>query len=429
MDNTCELPGALEQVMQICQDARRAQADFAAGLATVKTQVLHSLADALIERADEICAANHLDLQRGRENGMSEGLLDRLALSKQRLTQIAQSVRQVAALPDPCGQVVDGRTLENGLEVRRVRVPMGVVAMIYEARPNVTVDAAALCIRSGNAAILRGGSAAENSNTALVKIIRQALSENGVNPNLVASVDYLGRAGANALMRARGGVDLLIPRGGASLIQACVENATVPVIETGVGNCHIYVDASARREDVIPIVLNAKTQRVGVCNAAETLLVDRACAAEVIPEVVAALVDAGVTVHADSPARSYLQPDTPGVVVATQQDFATEYLSLDIALGVVEGVTGAIEHVGKYSSGHTEAVLAQDASVISQFVNRVDAAAVAVNASTRFTDGGQLGLGAEIGISTQKMHARGPFALQELTTVKWIITGQGHVRP
>lgn len=417
-------------VFAICEAAAAAQRAYAPTPGAAKAALLGSLADALTANADAICAANAKDLERGRENAMSEGLLDRLALTPERIDAIAASVREVAALPDPVGEIVDGRTLPNGLQVKRVRVPMGVLAIIYEARPNVTVDAAALALRSGNAVVLRGGSAAEASNREIVRVIGETLAAHGFDPALVATVDAYGREGANALMRARGLVDMLIPRGGAQLIQSCVENARVPVIETGVGNCHIYVDASAAEGRIVPIVLNSKTQRVGVCNAAETLLVDAHAPALLAP-VLTALLEAGVTVHASPAALEAAGAagiTSPLLVPATEADYATEYLSMDIALGLVDGVQGAIEHIRRYSTGHTEAVLAQDASVIEAFTQGVDAAAIAVNASTRFTDGGQLGLGAEIGISTQKMHARGPFALRELTTVKWVITGQGHVR-
>lgn len=423
----------IPEVLELCRQAKAAQPSLAAKTGQDRAILLTDLAQALVEQTEEICQANQVDMATGKENGLPDGLLDRLLLTPDRLEQIAQAVCQVRDLPDPVGQMVDGHRLPNGLEVSRVRVPMGVIAMIYEARPNVTVDAACLCLKSSNAVILRGGSAAENTNQVLVKIFQKVLSQHGLPKELVATIDPWGRTGAQTVMRARGLVDLLIPRGGAGLIQSCVQNAQVPVIETGVGNCHIYVDASANLDTAVNIVLNAKTQRVGVCNAAETLLIDRAAATEYFPTLAGALTKAGVKLHADVAClelAEHLGAEMPelDLVAATETDFSEEYLALEIAVAIVDGVQGAIDHIRQYSSGHTEAIVARDQQVIESFVQGVDSAVVAVNASTRFTDGGQLGLGAEIGISTQKMHARGPFALTELTTVKWIIKGQGHIR-
>ena len=368
--------------------------------------------------------ANQLDIARGKEQDMSQGLLDRLALSRARLEQICRGIKEVVSLPDPVGKVVRGQNLENGLQLCQKRVPIGTLGVIYEARPNVTVDVAALALKSGNAALLRGGSAARNSNEELIRVIGQALVESGFCADLIVSLDDLGRPGASALMEARGYIDLLIPRGGHSLIQAVVENAKVPVIETGTGNCHIYVSASADIDQAEAVVLNAKTSRVGVCNAAETLLLDAALPEQAKVRLCEALTQAGVTLHADPEVRKMF----PGAQVATNEDWDREYLSMDIAVKIVDGVIEATDFIGKHSSGHTEAILATDTRVVSEFIARVDSAAIAVNASTRFTDGGQLGLGAEIGISTQKMHARGPMGLEELTTTTWIYTGEGHIR-
>jgi glutamate-5-semialdehyde dehydrogenase len=312
--------------------------------------------------------------------------------------------------------------------MRQVRVPMGVVGMIYEARPNVTVDAVGLTLKSGNAVVLRGGSAAARSNAVIVDVLRAALEARGLPADLVQSVDAWGRAGGVALMHARGLVDVLVPRGGAGLIQTVVREATVPVIETGVGNVHVYVDATADPAVALPILLNAKTQRVGVCNAAETLLVHRDAAGEFLPSALTALAEAGVTVHGDA-ATAAAAPAGVEVVPATDEDWATEYLSLDLAVRVVDDLDAALEHIRTWSSGHTEAIVTRDLAASERFVAEVDSAAVMVNASTRFTDGGQLGLGAEIGISTQKLHARGPMGLGELTTTKWVVHGDGHVRP
>lgn len=400
--------------------------------AETKNAALATIADALVAHSEQIIAANARDMRRERDGGMSEGLLDRLALDTQRINDIAQAVRDVIALVDPVGEVIDGYTLPNGLRVRRTRVPMGVVGMIYEARPNVTVDAAALCLKSGNAALLRGGSAALETNTVMVSLIRQAVAQVGLPADCVQSLDSYGRQGARAMMEARGLVDVIIPRGGAGLINTVVTHATVPVIETGVGNCHIYVDASADIDQAVDIVINAKTQRVGVCNAAETLLVDRALPAKHTQRLLQALADKAVTMHVDQDLIEMAQQATTGtpgyVVAATDADWGSEYLSMDIAVKTVNGVEGAIDHIRTYSSGHTEACLARDTTVLHTFTAGVDSAAIALNASTRFTDGGQLGLGAEIGISTQKLHARGPMGLPQLTSSTWIIDGDGHVR-
>ena len=425
---------AHELVTAAARAARTAQRSLARAPRAVKDAALEAMAHSLTEHGEAILAANAADLERGRQGGMRPGLLDRLALDSGRLSAIADSLREVAALPDPVGQVVDGSVMPNGLRVRRVRVPLGVVGMIYEARPNVTVDTAALAVKSGNAIILRGGSAAQDSNAAIVAALRSALEAQELPADLVTSVDAAGRDGARALMRAHGLVDALVPRGGAGLIRTVVEQSTVPVIETGSGNCHVYVDSSADLETAVDIIVNAKTQRVGVCNAAETLLVHADVAADYLPEAGVALWDKDTVLHAD-PAAHWILTEVAGggrqelLVEATEDDWDTEYGSLDLAVRVVEDLEEAVDHIRAHTTGHTEAVLAQDVGVINDFIAGMDSAAIMVNASTRFTDGGQLGLGAELGISTQKLHARGPMGLTELTTTTWIVEGAGHIRP
>lgn len=417
-----------EAVLETARRAKIASRTLATATRATKDAALGALADALVAHADEIVAANEIDLDRGRSNGTSPGLLDRLALTPERIGAIADALRELASLPDPVGEVVRGSTLPNGLRLRQERVPMGVVGMIYEARPNVTVDAAGLALKSGNAVILRGGSAAASSNEVIVRVLADALTAQGLPADLVQSIDAYGRPGAVALMHARGLVDVLVPRGGADLIQTVVRESTVPVIETGVGNCHVFLDASAGLETSIAIVLNSKTHRVGVCNAAETLLVHADAAQALLPGVLAALGAADVVVHAD-PLTAALAPEGVTVVPATDEDWATEYLSLDLAVRVVADLDEAIEHVRTWTSGHTEAIVTKDLRSSERFVAELDSAAIMVNASTRFTDGGQFGLGAEIGISTQKLHARGPMGLAELTTTKWVVNGDGHIRP
>ncbi len=420
-------------VTRVARAARAAQRPLAGATTELKDRALEAMARTLRDRAPDVLAANAADVERARAAGMREGLVDRLALSPTRLEAVAGALEELTTLPDPVGQVVDGRRLPNGLEVRRVRVPLGVVGMVYEARPNVTADVAGLAVRSGNAVVLRGGSAARDSNAAIVAALRSALASVGLGEDLVSSIDAAGRQGARALMHAHGLIDVLVPRGGAGLIRTVVEESTVPVIETGSGNCHVYVDASADLAQAVDVVVNAKTQRVGVCNAAETLLVHQAVAGDYLPAAAAALWEAGTTLHADAAARAVLAEAARGredlLAEAGQEDWATEYGSLDLAVRVVPDVDAAVEHVRAYSTGHTEAVLARDVRVVNAFVAGVDSAVVMVNASTRFTDGGALGLGAELGISTQKLHARGPMGLTELTTTTWIVEGDGHTRP
>ncbi|WP_062388432.1 glutamate-5-semialdehyde dehydrogenase [Demequina iriomotensis] len=414
-------------VLEACRRAKLASRALATATTTAKNDALHAMADALVAQAPRIVAANAEDLARGLGNDMSPGLLDRLALDEDRIAKIAEALRYVATLPDPVGEVKRGSTLPNGIRIIQKAVPMGVVGMIYEARPNVTVDAAGLSLKSGNAAVLRGGSAAAASNEVIVEVLQDALEEVGLPRDAVQSIDAYGRAGAKVLMNARGLVDVLVPRGGRDLIQTVVRESTVPAIETGEGNCHVYLDASAPLERSLAIVLNAKTHRVGVCNAAETLLVHKD-AADNLPVILEALHEAGVTIHADDAAADLAPANVP-TVPATEEDWATEYLSLDLAVKVVDSIDEAIQHIARYSTGHTEAIVTNDIDASQRFVAHIDSAAVMVNASTRFTDGGEFGLGAEIGISTQKLHARGPMGLGELTTTTWVAYGEGHIRP
>jgi glutamate-5-semialdehyde dehydrogenase len=388
-----------------------------------KDRALHAMADALLAREAEVLAANAEDVERAESAGTAPNIVDRLRLDHDRLAGMAQGLRDVAGLPDPVGEVVRGSTLANGLELRQLRVPFGVVGMIYEARPNVTADAAGICLKSGNAVLLRGSSSARSSNAAIVTVLRDAVRSAGLDADVVQLVPGDSHDSVKALMRARGHVDVLIPRGGAGLIRSVVEESTVPVIETGVGNCHVYVDRAADLDKALAIVLNAKTHRTSVCNAAESLLVHADVAAAFLPRVVAALQEAGVTVHGDEAFQAY-----DGVVAATDDDFAREYLSLDISAAVVPDLAAAIAHIRRYSSQHTEAIVTEDVAAARHFTAAVDSAAVLVNASTRFTDGGEFGFGAEIGISTQKLHARGPMGLTEMTSTKYVVTGDGHVR-
>jgi len=413
-----------EDLVKVAQAAREAAAELAPLPRAPKDAALRRIADALVAATDEIIEANAEDVARAEESGTSAAMIDRLRLDAGRIEAIAAAARQIADLPDPVGEVVRGTTLPNGLELRQVRVPLGVIGIIYEGRPNVTVDAAALCLKSGNAVLLRGSSSAYASNTALVRIMQRALAGSEVPERAVQLVPGQTRESARWLMRAREYVDVLIPRGGASLINSVVEESTVPVIETGVGNCHVYVDADADLDMALRILINAKTQRPSVCNAAETLLVHAAVAPEFLPRALAALKDAGVTVHGDERVRAY----SADVVPATEDDFYAEYLSLDIAAAVVDSLDDAIAHIRKYGSRHTDAIVTRSLEAARRFAALVDSAAIAVNASTRFTDGGEFGFGAEIGISTQKLHARGPMGLPELTSTKWIYTGEGQVR-
>ncbi|MFE5484012.1 glutamate-5-semialdehyde dehydrogenase [Streptomyces sp. NPDC056527] len=418
----------LSPVTRAAYQARGAAAEIAPLPRAAKDDALLAIADALEVRAAEIVEANAEDVARAREAGTSESIIDRLTLTPERVRAIAADVRDVAALPDPVGEVVRGSTLPNGIDLRQVRVPLGVVGIIYEARPNVTVDAAALCLKSGNAVLLRGSSSAYASNTALVKVLRDAIGGAGLPADAIQLVPGESRESVRELMRARGLVDVLIPRGGASLIRTVVEESTVPVIETGTGNCHVYVDAQADLDMAVDILINSKAQRPSVCNAAETLLVHKDIAEAFLPRALAALADAGVTVHADERILAHAEGSKATVVPATPEDWETEYLSYDIAAAVVDSLDKAVEHIRLWSSGHTEAIVTTSQAAARRFTQLVDSTTVAVNASTRFTDGGQFGFGAEIGISTQKLHARGPMGLPELTSTKYIVTGDGHTR-
>ena len=421
-------PAVEEAVLGAARAAKDAQPVLARLHRAEKDALLHAMAEALVARAEEIVAANAQDLAAADEAGMAAGLRDRLALDPARIEAIAQQLRDAAALPDPVGEVVRGSVLANGLELRQVRVPMGVIGMVYEARPNVTVDAAGLALKAGSAVVLRGGSAALHSNTALIAVLRDVLVERGLPADLVVGIDAHGREGADVLMRARGLVDLLIPRGGAGLIRRVVENSLVPVIETGTGTTHVLVDASADLEQAEQIVLNAKTQRVGVCNALETLLVHQDIAAEAVPRLAASLAAAGVRLHVDEAAAALL-PAEVDHVPATEEDWDAEYLALELAVAVVDDLDAALAHIRAHSSGHTESILTRDLASQQRFLAEVDSAVVMANASTRFADGGEFGFGAEIGISTQKLHARGPMGLTEITATKWLVVGQGQVRP
>jgi glutamate-5-semialdehyde dehydrogenase len=415
-------------VLDVARRGREAAVTLRALPRATKDAALLAIADALDAATDRVVAANALDVARAEVNGTDPAIVDRLTLTPDRLHVIADAVRDVAALPDPVGEVVRGFTLPNGLTVRQVRVPLGVVGMVYEARPNVTVYAAVLCLKSGNVALLRGSSSAYDSNVVLVDVMREALVAQGLPADAIALVPGTSHESVKHLMTARGLVDVLIPRGGAALIRSVVEGSTVPVIETGVGNCHVYVDEHADLDKAVAILVNAKTQRVSVCNTAETFLVHRAVADEFLPRALAALGEKGVTVHGDDRIEPYAATSGTSFVPVTDDDWAAEYYSLDIAAGVVDDLDAALTHIRRWSTGHTEAIVSDSASAIAAFTAGVDAAVVMVNASTRFTDGGEFGFGAEIGISTQKLHARGPMGLTELTSTTYVVTGDGHVR-
>ena len=432
-DAEAPTPEVEEAVRQRAEWARQAVPELATAGRVLKDAVLRHMAEALRANAAAIITANREDRSRGREAGTSAAMLDRLKLDEARVEALALALETLAGLPDPVGTVVRGGPLPNGVRMSQVRVPLGVVGAVYEARPNVTVDIAGIALKSGNGVILRGGSAAESTNAVLIQVLREALVDQGFDPNIIQGIDDLGRPGVAALMAARGAVDVLVPRGGRELIQRVVREARVPVIETGEGNVHLYVDASAPKQMAVDIVLNSKTHRTSVCNAAETLLLHRD-AEEVGREVLRALTRAGVLLHVDEAARAWLPTladrgdHARDAVDATEEDWGTEYLDMEMAVRVVDSLDQAIEHIGRWSTGHTEAIVTNDLAAAERFITEVDAAAVIVNASTRFTDGGELGLGAEVGISTQKMHARGPMGLEELTTTKWILCGDGQIR-
>jgi len=410
-------------VTSILQETKAAAPSLGRANTKKKNDILELIAESLIEHSARIIAANSLDLANGEASGLSKGLIDRLTLTEDRISGLASAVRDVIALPDPVGEIVRGKTLPNGIRLAQVRVPFGVIGCIYEARPNVTVDIAALAIKSGNAAVLRGGSAAEQTNRVLVSVIQECLERCGIEPAAVSTVDEFGREGAVAMMQARGYVDVLIPRGSANLIQTVVNESKVPVIETGDGVVHLFVDESADLQKAVPIIVNSKAQRPSVCNALETLLVHEAVAQELFSSLAPALDEAGVTVHGCARTQELI-----ACVAATDADWSTEYYSLDLSVRVDPSLDGALEHIGKYSTRHTESILTESVANADRFLMEVDSAAVMVNTSTRFTDGGEFGFGAEVGISTQKMHARGPMGLPELTSTKWLIRGDGQVR-
>jgi glutamate-5-semialdehyde dehydrogenase len=434
-------------VADVCREAKRASRALAQIETAVKDAALQAVAAALEKRTEEILAANERDMQAGCEAQIGAALLDRLRLDEARVAGIAQAVRDIIALPDPVGEVIDGWRLPNGLDVRKVRVPLGVVAVVYEARPNVTVDAAALCLKSGNAIVLRGSSSAAHSNAVLARVVSEAAVAEGLPEGCVSVLAGADRAELAELATQSASVDLIIPRGGERLKEALQTVATVPVIYAASGNCHVYVDATADHGQAEAIVLNAKAQRPGVCNAAETVLIHADAAPALVPRLVRSLQVAGVTVRgdertralatgvdgaasgaADGNGRALAGADAPAVEAATEEDWATEYLALTLAMGVVDSLEQAVEHIGRYGSGHSEAIVTRDAAAARAFQRGVDAACVYVNASTRFTDGGEFGMGAEIGNSTQKLHARGPIGLRELCTFKYLVEGDGHVR-
>jgi glutamate-5-semialdehyde dehydrogenase len=413
--------------MSALDNIRLAKESYTAmGVATTaeKNEALKAIAHLLPIRADEIIAANRLDVERGIENEIGDGLIDRLMLNQDRIISLANAISQVVNLHDPVGEIVRSSTLPNGLKLSEVRVPFGVIGAIYEARPNVTVDLTALAVKTGNAIVLRGGTAAENTNRVLVKLLQDALEQVGLPRDAVQTVDDFGRDGATAMMHARGLIDVLIPRGSANLIKTVIEESKVPVIETGAGVTHIYLDETAREDWAIPIVFNSKTQRVSVCNSLETLLVHEAIAEEMLPKIFAKLAEKDVILHGDEAVARI----EPSVIPATEADWFTEYLAQELSVKVVKDLDEAIDHINKYSTHHTDSIITENQANAERFLAEVDSAAVIVNASTRFTDGGEFGFGAEVGISTQKLHARGPMGLQELTSTKWLIRGNGQIR-
>ncbi|PMC70697.1 glutamate-5-semialdehyde dehydrogenase [Corynebacterium aurimucosum] len=416
-----------EEVLSKARAAKAVAPQFAQLPTPRKNEILNRAAENLIAHTEDILAANQLDIEAGRANGMSESLIDRLSLDAARIEGIAGGLRQVASLQDPVGEILQGRTMDNGIQMKQVRVPLGVMGMVYEARPNVTVDAFGLALKSGNVPLLRGSKSAKNSNAKLVELLQDTLAEFDLPREGVQLLPCETHDSVQDLITARGLVDLVIPRGGARLINAVVENATVPAIETGTGNCHFYVDASADLDKAIDMVINGKTRRTSVCNATEGVLIDAALDDASKLRIITSLQEAGVTIHGD--VKELQAFGVKDAVEATDEEWREEFLSMDICAKVVDGVNGAIAHIAEYTTGHTEAIAAQDADVLLTFANEVDAAAVMLNASTAFTDGEVYGMGAEIGISTQKLHARGPMALPELTSTKWVLQGTGQTRP
>ena len=415
-------------VSELARKARLAWRSLASASSSERSAALIRIAEEIDSRIPEIVAANQKDLELGRAENLNSQLMDRLLLDETRVKAIANGARKVAKLPDPLGQTLRDRTLPNGLNLRQVTVPFGVVGMVYEARPNVTVDAAVILIRSGNAALLRGSSSAENSNKVLVEIMRDALAKTNISPDVLQLIPATDRATTKALLNARGEVDLVIPRGSASLIRMVVDEATVPTIETGAGVCHVYVDEAADLEKALPILINSKTHRPSVCNAAETLLVHKTVAEKFLPTALKALNEAGVIIHADAKAKAIADQLGIKSELATDENFSTEYGVLEMNVAVVDSLDAANDHINKYGTKHTEAIVTESQSNADKFIKQSDCAAVMVNASTRFTDGEEMGMGAEIGISNQKLHARGPMGLEEMTTTTWIVTGSGQIR-
>ncbi|NWN89304.1 MAG: glutamate-5-semialdehyde dehydrogenase [Micrococcaceae bacterium] len=420
---TVQLDSVTQQIATITKAARTAQKTLGRASRAEKDAALAVMAEAIDANRAAILEANAKDLQRGQENNTADALLDRLQLTDERIDGLVSALGELASLPDPIGNVLRGNNLPNGIRMQQVRVPLGVVGAIYEARPNVTVDIAGIGIKSGNAVILRGGSAAETTNGVTISVLREALESNGLPADLIQSIDEFGRDGANVLMTYRGGVDVLIPRGGPGLIRAVVEQAAVPVIETGAGVGHVFVDASADPQKAVDVVFNSKTHRPSVCNAAETVLIHKD-AKETGVNVLNTLQSSGVLLHVDPTAATWVAD----AVAATEEDWSTEYLDMEMSVKIVDDIAEAIEHVETYSTGHTEVILTENLTNAERYIAEIDAAVVMVNASSRFTDGGQFGLGAEIGISTQKLHARGPMGLEELTSTKWILRGDGQIR-
>lgn len=413
----------MDYIKNLGANAKKVQSELASASTDKKNEALAAIASALKEHKAELLAANAIDLANGKANGMSDSLLDRLSFDEKRIDDLAESVKEIIALPDPVGRIISGSVRPNGMNISKVTVPLGTIAVIYEARPNVTVDAAALCLKSGNAVILRGGKEAINSNIASASIMRNALESVGLSKDCIQLIERTDRETATALMKANGYIDVLIPRGGAGLIQSVVQNSTVPVIETGVGNCHIFVDKTADLAMAADIVFNAKTSRPSVCNAAESLVIHKDIAEKALPIIKARLDEKNVELCGDEAAAKIL-----GISLADDEDWGKEYLDYKMSIKTVASVEEAIEHINRYSTGHSEAIITQSYESAEKFTKLVNSSAVYVNASTRFTDGGQFGFGAEIGISTQKLHARGPIGLPELTTTKFIIRGNGQTR-
>lgn len=412
---------------EIGQRAKSAKYEAALLDTETKNELLHKIADAIMKHSEIIIEQNAVDMDNGRKNGMHQGMLDRLMLNAERVAAIAEGLRQVAELPDPVGRILETFTRPNGMVIEKVSVPLGVIGIIYESRPNVTPDAFGLCFKSGNAVILKGGSDCLASNKAITDCIRNTLSENGYNPDMIQLIEATDRSVTAEFMKMKEYVDVLIPRGGAGLIRAVVENATIPVIETGTGNCHVYVDKAADMEKTVAIILNAKTQRIGVCNACESLVVHRDIKDAFLPLLAKKLQEKSVEIRADEPAREAMN-GIDGIISATEEDFATEYLDYIISVKTVDSVEEAIAHINKYNTGHSECIVTENEETAAKFKQQVDAACIYVNVSTRFTDGFEFGFGAEIGISTQKLHARGPMGLKELNSYKYTIVGDGQIR-